>query len=186
MRLASLALLLPVLSARAQTRELPVSGARDPAYAPDGRLALSVRGDLWIVSPTGKWSRVTSGAEWDREPSWSSDGKTLLFASNRGGNFDIWRVAVGDTGAIVGPTRVLGNGEDESTPLALSEGRVLFGRGRGSAARLWVREPNGTERRLTNGRAAERWPALSPDGRRVAFVVVAEAGRRLVVRAVDV
>src|SRR5690242_11913847 len=185
MRLASLAILLPILSARAQTRELPVSGARDLAYAPDGRLALSVRGDLWIVSPTGKWSRVTSGAEWDREPSWSTDGKSLLFASNRAGNFDVWRVAVGDTGATAAPTRVLGSAEDENTPLALPDGRVLFGRGRGSASRLWIREAGGAERRLTGGRAAERWPAISPDGRRVAFVVVTEAGRRLVVRPLD-
>ena len=185
MRLAALAILLPLLSARAQTRDMPVSGARDLAYAADGRLAISVRGDLWIISSTGSWRRVTSGTEWDREPSWSSDGKSLLFASNRGGNFDVWQVAVGDTGAIAAPTKLLGSPEDESTPLLLPGGRVLFGRGRGSAARLWVREPEGTERRLTSGRATERWPALSPDGRRVAFVVVGEAGRRLVVRPLD-
>src|SRR3954468_9977205 len=116
MRLVSLAILLPLLTARAQTREMPVTGARDLAYSADGRLVLNVRSDLWIVSPTGSWSRVTSGAEWDREPSWSSDGKSLLFASNRAGNFDVWRIVVGDSGA---PTRLLGGSEDESTPLAL-------------------------------------------------------------------
>src|SRR5690349_17025439 len=82
MRLVSLAIVLPLLSARAQTREMSVSGARDLVYAHDGRLALSVRGDLWIVSATGRWSRVTADASWDREPSWSTDGKSLLFASN--------------------------------------------------------------------------------------------------------
>ncbi|PYP68788.1 MAG: hypothetical protein DMD26_00915 [Gemmatimonadetes bacterium] len=64
------------------------------------------------------------------------------------------------------------------------EGRVLFVRGRGSAARLWVRERDGTERRLTNSRTAERWPAASPDGERVAFVAITETARRLVVRRV--
>jgi gamma-glutamyltranspeptidase/glutathione hydrolase len=185
MRFVSLAILLPLLTARAQTREMPVTGARDLAYSADGRLALNVRGDLWIVSATGSWSRVTAGAEWDREPSWSSDGKSLLFASNRAGNFDVWRIVVGDSVTPTAPTRLFGGSEDESTPLALPDGRILFVRGRGSAARLWVREPGGTERRLTSGRAAERWPALSPDGRRVAFVVMAEGARRLVVRPLD-
>src|SRR4051812_28046902 len=60
-----------------------LAGARDPVYSSDGRLALSVRGDLWVVSTDGKWTRVTSGAEWDREPAWSPDGSSLIYSSNR-------------------------------------------------------------------------------------------------------
>lgn len=172
-------LLLPRAEGLAQ-RSVP--GARDPAYAADGRLALSVRGDLWIVTPDSKWLRITRGADWDREPAWSPDRRSLVFSSNRAGNFDIWQVTVGDTGATSIPTRLFGSTDDESEPAIARDGRIVFVRGRGSAARLWVRDAGGSEHRLTNGRTAERWPAVSPDGERVAYVAVAETGRRLLVR----
>ena len=164
-----------------------VTGARDPVFARDGRLAVSVRGDLWIVSTDGQWSRVTSGPAWDREPAWSADGKSLVFSSDRGaaGNFDIWQLSLVKDGDAP-PTRLTGTPDHEGEPTVARDGRVLFVRGRGAAARVWLRERDGTERRLTNGRTAERWPALSPDEARVAFVSVAETGRRLLVRRLDV
>jgi gamma-glutamyltranspeptidase len=183
MRLLVSILLLPVLTARAQSPA--VAGARDPAYAADGRLALSVRGDLWVVSKDAQWIRISSGPAWDREPAWSADGRSLLFSSNRDGNFDIWRVALSDTGAASAPVRVFGTSEDESEPTVAAGGRILFVRGRGSTSRIWIREPDGSERRLTNGGIAERWPAVSADGERVAFVTLTESGRRLVMRSVD-
>jgi gamma-glutamyltranspeptidase len=181
--LLAILLLLPALAAGGQSSS--VAGARDPAYASDGRLALSVRGDLWVVSQDAKWTRITSGPAWDREPAWSADGKSLQFSSNRDGNFDIWRVALGDTGVASEPTRVFGTAEDEAEPVLAADGRILFVRGRGSAARIWIHEPDGSERRLTADNNAERWPAIAPDGARVAFVLLSESGRRLVVRRVD-
>ena len=182
MRAAAFLFVISVFTAGAQSPDARVAGARDPAYSSDGRLALSVRGNLWIISPDAKWTRVTTGSGWDREPAWSVDGKSLVFSSNRAGNFDIWQVAIGDTGSAAAPSRLFGTVEDESEPAVARDGRVLFVRGRGSAARLWVRERDGTERRLTNSRTAEGWPVVSPDGDRVAFVALTESGRRLVVR----
>lgn len=180
MRSCILALLFPLTLARAQSSTVP--GARDPSYCSDGRLALSVRGDLWIVSPKGTWTRLTSGGAWDREPVWSRDGHDVIFSSNRGGNFDIWQIAVADTGASSAPTRLFGSTDDESEPAVGGDGRVVFVRGRGNAARLWVRERDATEHRITNSQSAERWPAVAPDGDRVAYVAITEQGRRLVVR----
>jgi gamma-glutamyltranspeptidase len=179
---------LPALVAAQSTvrsaQSAVVSGARNPAYAPDGRLAVSVRGDLWIVSPEGRWTRVTSGAEWDREPAWASDSKSLVYSSNKSGNFDLWQVAVGPNGAAGAPARLAGTAEPDGEPAVARGGRILFVRGRGSAARIYVREPDGSERRLTSGRVAERSPAVSPDGGRVVFVALSEAGRRLVLRPI--
>src|SRR5216110_306336 len=182
MRAVSLFLAVPLLAARAQMQRTPVAGARDPAYSADGRLALTVRGNLWIVSPNAKWRRVTSGPGWDREPAWSADGKSLIFSSNRAGSFDIWQVTAGDNGAASAPVRLFGGADDDMEPAMTRDGRVLLVRGRGSAARVWVRERDGAEHRLTSSRTAERWPALSPNGERVAFVAITEATRRLVVR----
>ncbi len=55
----------------------------------------------------------------------------------------------------------------------------IFVRGRLGAAALWVRLPNGAESRLTKDRAAEQWPAISPDGSRLAYVSIADGTRKL-------
>src|SRR4029450_9328049 len=96
------ALLSLVVALQTASAQQPAgSPARNPAYARDGRLAVSIAGDLWILEKTGKWVQLTSGPAWDREPSWSADGSALIFSSDRSGNFDLWRLAVnGETGAI--------------------------------------------------------------------------------------
>lgn len=182
LRVSALALLVPVLVARPQSSSNAVPGARDPAYAPDGRLALSVRGDLWLVLPNARWVRVTTGPEWDREPAWAADGRRLVFSSNRGGNFEIWQVSVADTGAATVSSRLFGSADDDREPAVARDGHIIFVRGRGSTARLWIRDDNGTERRLTSGRTAERWPTISPNGERVAYVAITEGGTKLLVR----
>ena len=82
---------------------LPMTGARNPAYAADGRLALSVRGRLWVRTGAGKdtrWQQVTSGPAWDREPARTTDGSALVYTSNAGGHSQLYRVAVASQGDI--------------------------------------------------------------------------------------
>ena len=187
MLLASLPLLIALV--QAPDTSMP-AGARNPAYAPDGRLALSVRGDLWVqASPdTGaRWVRLTSGLAWDREPAWTSDGSAIVFSSDRAGNFDLWRIRVSASGAAAGaPERLTDTPEADGEPAVAPDGRIIFVRGRGNGARLHVRAPNGGVRRLTSQSVAgERWPAVSPDGKRVAFVAVTERERQLRVQEID-
>ncbi len=105
---------VPLLLALVQAPDTTTpAGARNPAWAPDGRLALSVRGDLWVQSAPGvgaRWVRVTSGLAWDREPAWTSDGAAIVFSSDRGGNFDLWRVRVGASGSATGAPEQLTDG----------------------------------------------------------------------------
>ncbi len=161
----------------------PATGARNPAYARDGRLAVSVQGDLWIVSTRGEWSRVTSGPAWDREPAWTPDGTALVFSSDRGGSFSLWRVAIG-TSESPQPERVTSSTLPDGEPVVAADGRIYFVRGRLGAARIWVHKPDGSEARLSNDRDAEDWPAISADGSRLAFVALGEGAgaRRLHVR----
>jgi gamma-glutamyltranspeptidase / glutathione hydrolase len=157
------------------------SGARNPAYARDGRLAVSVRGDLWIVSPAGQWTQITSGPEWDREPAWSADGSSIVFSSDRSGKFDLWRVSAnGGT-----PERLTTSSLPDGQPAAARDGRIVFVRGRLGAAALWVRQANGGEARLTKDRAAEQWPAMSPDGSRIAYVSIADGTHKLHTRNLE-
>ncbi len=157
--------------------------ARNPAYSRDGRLAVSVQGDLWVVSKAGEWSRVTTGSAWDREPAWTPDGKSLVFSSDRAGNFDLWTVEVDAVEAQ--PTRVTTSPLPDGEPAIGRDGKIYFVRGRLGAAALWMRDANGNEARVTKDRAAERWPAISPDGNRLAYVAIAGGTHKLHVRTLD-
>jgi len=163
------------------------SAMRDPAYSRDGRLAVSIDGDLWIQRSAGRdaaWQRITSGPAWDREPAWTPDGSAIVFTSDRAGALDLWRVRVGDGGAPTEPERITTDSADEMEPSIAASGSIVFTRGRESRARLWVRDSAGAERRLTSGNAPERWGVFSPDGRNVAYVQLTESGRRLRVRGI--
>jgi gamma-glutamyltranspeptidase/glutathione hydrolase len=156
--------------------------ARNPAYSRDGRLAVSVEGDLWVVSKAGQWSHVTSGPAWDREPAWTPDGKSLVFSSDRSGNFDLWTVAA-EEGAQ--PTRVTTSPLPEGEPTVGLDGKIYFVRGRLGAAALWTHDTNGNESRVTKDRSVERWPTISPDGNRLAYVAISGGTHKLHVRTLD-
>ncbi|HUQ80826.1 MAG TPA: gamma-glutamyltransferase [Gemmatimonadaceae bacterium] len=161
-------------------------GVRDPAYAPDGRLVVSIDGDLYLqAAGGGAWSRLTSGPAWDREPAWSRDGTSIVFSSDKAGNFDLWRVPApaAASGIPAQPERITTSPEPDAEPSTANDGRIIFVRGRGDAARLWARARDGTEQRLTRGQSAERSPVVSPDGAHLAYIAASEAGRRLRVRA---
>ena len=163
----------------------PATGARNPSYAHDGRLAVSVQGDLWIVSVHGEWTRVTSGPAWDREPTWSPDGSSIVFSSDRAGNFNLWRVRIGPSGAAGDPERITDSPLPEGQPAVARDGRIIFVRGRLGAAALWIRQPDGSEMRVTKDLAAEEWPAISLDGARLAYVSIAEGTHKLHMRTLE-
>lgn len=159
---------------------------RDPSYSRDGRLAVSVAGDIWVLARDGAWTKITSGPAWDREPAWTPDGAAIVFSSDRSGKYDLWRVAVADhASSVAAPERLSSTALPDREPTVLRDGRIVFVRGRLGAARLWVRATSGAESRFTKDDAAEEWPAASPDGERVAYVSIAGATRKLHVRAAD-
>lgn len=168
---------------QAQPQQQISSTARNPAYASDGRLAVSVDGDLWVVSKTGAWTHVTSGGAWDREPAWTHDGQSLVFSSDRSGNIDLWSVSLATPNAT--PTRLTTSPLSDAEPTVASDGKIYFVRGRLGAATLWVRDSSGAETRVTNQKAVERWPAISRDGERLAYVSIDEDIRKLHVRTLD-
>jgi gamma-glutamyltranspeptidase/glutathione hydrolase len=157
-------------------------GARQPAFAADGRLAVSVHGHIWTLTPGGEWTQMTSGGASDREPSWSFDGSYLVFSSDRSGKLDIWRVFIGAGGKAGTPEQLTHGIQPDGQPVVAQDGRLVFTRGRGAAAQLWVRSLVGAEYRLTSNRAAERSAALSPDGSSVAYIALDESGRHLRLR----
>ncbi|MEP6999835.1 MAG: gamma-glutamyltransferase [bacterium] len=162
-------------------------GARNPAYVADGRLALSIRGDIWVRSAgdNGAWTQLTSGPAWDRHPSWTRDGTAIIYTSDATGNGDLYRVSLSATGAATAPERITTSLEPEGEASVGKDGTIIFSRGRGAASKIWLRTKEGVERRLTKGEnGAEHWPTWSSDGNRVAYSTVREDRTRLRVRYV--
>lgn len=75
---------------------------RYPAISPDGsRICFEYRGDLWLVPSTGGDARqLTIHEAHERSPVWSPDGKTIAFASDRYGNYDVFTVPASGGEAI--------------------------------------------------------------------------------------
>ncbi len=69
---------------------------RYPAISPDGKqIAFTYKGSIYVVPAAGgQAERLTSSEMHSTMPVWSPDSKTIAFASDRYGNFDIFTVSV--------------------------------------------------------------------------------------------
>ena len=93
---------LPIKGGTAKQLTTPLQEASHPSWSPKGdRIAIqSYMGGtfhIWTMLPDGTgMKQITEGHGDDREPSFSPDGKTIAFASDRAfkGNYDIWTVDV--------------------------------------------------------------------------------------------
>jgi tricorn protease len=87
------ALLFSSLAVHAQ--QTP-SWLRYPALSPDGKtIVFTYKGDLWKVpSAGGAATPLTFHEAHDFMPVWSRDGKSIVFASDRFGNFDLFLIPV--------------------------------------------------------------------------------------------
>ena len=80
-----------------------VAGVNDFAHhAASGRWAFSALGDLWLIDD-GELSRLTDDAAADAWPAFTPDGEWLVFASDREGGMEIWRLRL-DSGQTLALT----------------------------------------------------------------------------------
>jgi Tol biopolymer transport system component len=72
----------------------------NPRLSPDGtRLAFARSGDIWVTDLLrSATTRITFDGATDNVPLWSPDGSAIMFVSNRGGVFDIYRTAANGSG----------------------------------------------------------------------------------------
>lgn len=68
---------------------------RYPSISPDGKtIVFTYKGDLWKVATAGGAATpLTLHEAHDFMPVWSKDSKTIAFASDRFGNFDVYTIA---------------------------------------------------------------------------------------------
>ena len=78
-------------------------GMHEPDMSPDGKTIVmriqDPQEDLALVQPDGSnFRRLTNDLFSERNPSWSPDGKRIVFGSNRSHRFELWSVHPDGTG----------------------------------------------------------------------------------------
>jgi Tol biopolymer transport system component len=112
-----------------------------------------------------RFSAVTNFAGVEAQPSFSPDGRSIAYISNRGGQWDVY------VGLVSGgsPVRVTNDGNLEQRPRWSPDGsKLAFGRvNEKGLVDIWVVPALGGNARriITNA----RYPAWSPDGRQVTY-----------------
>lgn len=156
--------------------------ATEYAVSPDGdHVAFSVRGEIFLVeneAEEGRTVRVTDSPWRDRDVGWIDD-TTLLFASDRGGNYDLYRLESADPDEADlfqslkhRAVRLTDTEEAERNPVVSPDGgKVAFVRGRGTLVVAEVGPDGGiaSQRVLLDGWAEPEELAWSPDGRWLAY-----------------
>ncbi|HET9371248.1 MAG TPA: gamma-glutamyltransferase [Vicinamibacterales bacterium] len=150
------------------------AGVREAAWAPDGRrIATSWFDAIWTMTPEGRDARrlIAKPGPWitERDPAYSPDGKTIVFAANTNGQFDLWTVPAGGGAA----SRITSLAGDERWPSYARDGRLVFShRGPGGVWQLFVApgDANATPTKLTPDAASEWQGRVSPDGKSIAFI----------------
>ncbi len=152
---------------------------RSPSYSVDHRLAFEVNGDIWVSGVrrgrvdlrADQLVQVTGGPDWDRDPVWSADGTSIVYASDHGGATNLWRVIVDDQGRVKGSAQLTATEAPDTQPTVAPDGTIVFVRGRGATADLWVRTAEGEEKPLKEADGAESSPTFSPAGDKLLYIV---------------
>ena len=73
------------------------SGATEAVPSPDGKqVALVVRGDVFVTSVEyGTTKQITNTPQAERDVCWGADGRTLVYASERDGNWQLVKATIG-------------------------------------------------------------------------------------------
>ena len=159
-----------------------------PRISPDGeQIVVTIRTDpfardLWLYDTiANERRRLTGGAGDNHAPLWSPNGRQLTFASSRDGPQRIFRMNA--AGGQMPETLVFG---DARTPGSWSpDGRMLFFHEihPDRARDIWTWSvDDGESARLIATMANERAPALSPDGRWLAYVSNDEEGDQIYIQ----
>ena len=94
--------------------------------APDGkRIVFDILGDLYTIPVTGgRATRISGGQPYDTQPTYSPDGRSIAYVSDRSGADNLWVSRPDGSGA-----RQLSFGEDDTvltSPAWRADGKALF------------------------------------------------------------
>ncbi len=165
-----------------------------PRFSPDGKAVAFVAGpgflaqDVYLVPVSGgEPKRLTFDKRFIHGLSWAPDGKEIVFSSDRGGLYSLWRVPVsGGTPELVGAA-----GQDAYQPTVSRQGNRLAYLHEKANLNIWrTTGPNWTGPRAAPTKliASTRQQAdvdFSPDGKKIAFASDRSGGWEIWICASD-
>ena len=165
---------------------------RNPSWSPDGkRIAfvsdrdgfknddLIITYEIYVMDADGgNQQNLTNDRNDDRSPSWSPDGKRIVFSSERDGHFIgdfeiTYEIYVMDADGG-NQQRLTENRKNDWSPSWSPDGkRIAFAsdrKGDFENLEIYVMDADGgNQQKLTNNRFDDLRPSWSPDGKRIAF-----------------
>ena len=167
----------------------PYDIAAMPAVSPDGRSIVFFRssggplGDLWLVS-TEKATprRLTFDDAEVGSPTWTPDGRFIVFPSKRAGSRTLWRIpAAGGEGEPI----TTGSGEDIDPQVSIDGHRVIYTNVRNTFRLEVLDAATGRRSVVAERRTLISAPRFSPEGNQIAFFQETDAGIHVFTIGVD-
>ena len=167
------------------------------SFSPDGKYIvydLMEKGnrDLFVYSiATGEKTRLTDSPAKDGDAKWSRDGKYILFSSNRRGSWDLWAVPVQNAKTTGEPFLVQADFGNKSITVTRT-GKLAYN--------VWIEmvdvynmdinpvtgESTGDPKLITSSHYGKHFaPAWSPDGKKIAYLRLAEPNYILCIRTLE-
>ncbi|MBE9639359.1 S41 family peptidase [Salipiger mangrovisoli] len=151
----------------------------ETAVSPDGgELAVVARGDIFVLSPvTGDFRRITDTPQAEQSVSYAPDGRRLLYAAERSGDWDIYQTALPRaddanilTAVELEETLLIDTETDALQPAYAPDGARVAYRDDRNAIRIWDAARGTSTEMLPDGATyfygeAEFDFQWSPDGR---------------------
>ncbi|HKU74317.1 MAG TPA: DPP IV N-terminal domain-containing protein, partial [Pyrinomonadaceae bacterium] len=139
-------------------------------WTPDGKIVYASRTgenwDLWMANQDGSASKqLTADAFIDQQPTVSTDGRYIVFQSNRSGARNIWRIDADGSN----PKQLTQGNSLDGYPRVSPDGQfVVFMSLRSGTWTIWkVGIDGGAPVQLTN--SSSEFPSIAPDGRWISY-----------------
>lgn len=157
---------------RETARKKAVSGARSPAWSPDGkRFVCIIEGDVWVMRSDGTDARqITATIDEERDPTWTADGSRVLFVRSPYGQPAHIYSASADGKEVKRAIEEAGN---YMWPRLSPDGKFLaYFTDNGTSQDVILMDVASAQVKFASKTSAldERYPAFSPDGKKFAYL----------------